>query len=137
LVEDNEDDVVLTKHAFKNSPVPVEFHIAEDGMEALAFLRNEVPYANARRPDIILLDLNMPRMDGRQLLSELKHDNVLKRIPTIILTTSSAEGDVEYTYNNFANAYMTKPIDLMEFRQRIQRFIGFWLDDVIVLPGPL
>jgi CheY-like chemotaxis protein len=135
LVEDNDDDVLLTKHAFKNLPVPIEFQVARDGLEALKQLRRETPYDDAVPPQIILLDLNMPRMDGRQLLSELKHDERLKVIPTIILTTSAAEDDVSSAYRNHASAYMTKPIDLQEFASHTERFVGFWLSNVAILPS--
>jgi CheY-like chemotaxis protein len=136
LVEDNDDDVLLTKHAFKNIPVAVEFQVARDGLDALKLLRHEAPYFDAKLPDIILLDLNMPRMDGRQLLAELKQDEHLKIIPTVILTTSTAEDDVSTAYRNFASAYMTKPIELSEFAHRTECFVQFWLSDVAILPCP-
>ncbi len=134
LVEDNDDDVLLTKHAFKNAEVAVEFHVARDGHEALQRLRRESPYQDAPLPNIILLDLNMPRMDGRQLLAELKRDERLRVIPTVVLTTSSAEEDVSIAYRQHANSYMIKPIDLHEFALHTERFVDFWLRDVVVLP---
>ena len=118
LVEDNEDDVLLTKHAFKKLPVVVDFQVARDGLEALSVLRDKSSPARAKLPQIILLDLNMPRMDGRQLLTELKNDEALKVIPTLVLTTSAAEDDVNSAYRNHASAYMAKPIDLREFATR-------------------
>ncbi|MEX0612709.1 MAG: response regulator, partial [Pirellulales bacterium] len=102
LVEDNEGDVWLTKRAFQKLPVPIEFHVAGDGVEALKFLRRETPHPVAPRPDLILLDLNMPRMDGRQLLVELKRDEDLKIIPVIVLSTSSADHDVRDAYRAHA-----------------------------------
>ena len=136
LVEDNPDDVLLTKHAFKRLPVAVDFQVASDGCEALKVLRRLPPHDDAPRPDIILLDLNMPRMDGRQLLSELKRDERLKIIPAIILTTSAAEEDVCNAYRAHASAYVTKPIDLQSFARRTQCLADFWLSDVAVLPTP-
>ena len=136
LVEDNDDDVLLTKHAFKNISIAVEFQVARDGLEALKLLRREAPYTDAVPPHVVLLDLNMPRMDGRQLLSELKQDESLKVIPTIILTTSAAEDDVCSAYRNHANAYMTKPMDLQEFAHRTECFARFWLNGVAVIPAP-
>lgn len=136
LVEDNEDDVLLTRHAFKKIPVPVDFQVARDGLDALAILRHEAPYGDAPLPQLILLDLNMPRMDGRRLLAELKRDQHLQIIPAIILTTSAAEDDVQNAYRNHASAYMTKPIDLEDFARRTQCFADFWLSGVAVLPSP-
>jgi CheY-like chemotaxis protein len=135
LVEDNVDDVLLTKHAFKNIAVAVEFQVARDGLQALKLLRREHPYCDAALPDIILLDLNMPRMDGRQLLSELKHDERLKIIPTVIFTTSAADDDVTSAYRSHANAYITKPMDIQELARSTERFVGFWLSDVAILPS--
>jgi len=137
LVEDNDDDVLLTKHAFKNVSAAVEFQVARDGLEALKLLRHEAPYSDSVIPHIILLDLNMPRMDGRQLLAELKQDEQLKIIPIVILTTSAADDDVSSAYRNHASAYMTKPMDLQEFAHRTERFVGFWLSDVATLPSRL
>src|SRR3990172_10895202 len=132
LVEDNDDDVLLTKHAFKHSSVAVDFQVARDGLEALKMLRHEAPYGGAVRPHMILLDLNMPRMDGRQLLAELKQDEHLKIIPTIILTTSAADDDVCSAYRNHASAYITKPMDLQDFTHSIECFVDFWLCDVAI-----
>jgi two-component system, chemotaxis family, response regulator Rcp1 len=134
LVEDSEDDVVLTQYAFKDVPIAYKLHVVGDGMEALAFLRQESPYDDAPRPDIMLLDLNMPRMDGRELLAEVKSDDKLKTIPAIILTTSSAETDVVSAYRSFAAAYMTKPFGLDVYRQNMRRFVDFWLTDTARLP---
>lgn len=135
LVEDNEDDVWLTKRAFQRLSVTPELYTASDGVDALKFLRREEPYTVAPLPDIILLDLNMPGMDGRQLLAELKRDENLKTIPAIVLSTSDAEHDVREAYAAHANAYLTKPLLLQEFSRRIQCFVDFWLDNVAILPS--
>jgi CheY-like chemotaxis protein len=135
LVEDNDDDVLLTRNAFRKLPVTVELHIARDGLEALKFLRNEPPYDVASLPHIILLDLNMPRMNGRLFLDELKRDNRLKVIPTVILTTSAADDDVSSAYESHASAYMTKPMDVHEFAYQTRCFANFWLSDVAILPS--
>jgi CheY-like chemotaxis protein len=126
LVEDNEDDVLLTQHAFKRAQLPGRIHIARDGVDGLRFLHCETPFEGVPRPDLILLDLNMPRMDGRQMLARLKTEPELASIPVIILTTSDAECDIAYAYEVHANAYMTKPVDFKTFVHEIQRFIEFW-----------
>jgi CheY-like chemotaxis protein len=136
LVEDNEDDVLLTKHAFRNLPFVVDFQVAGDGQKAISMLRRESPYCDSPTPHVILLDLNMPRMDGRQLLAALKSDDVLKLIPTIILSTSAADNDVSNAYRNYASAYMTKPIELHEFRDRMKRFADFWLSEICYVSHP-
>ena len=120
----------------RRCPIAVNFHVARNGIEALAYLRQKPAHAGTPLPDIILLDLNMPRMDGRQLLAELKRDEHLKSIPTVILTTSSTEDDVHNAYRNHASAYMTKPIDVQEFARRTHCFADFWLSDVAILPSP-
>ena len=130
LVEDNEDDVLITKHAFKNLPVDIDLQVAGDGRQAIAMLRGEPPYDNAIIPHVILLDLNMPQMDGRQLLAALKQDAFLKLIPALILSTSASGDDVANAYQHHASAYMTKPIDLHEFRDRMRRFADFWLTGI-------
>jgi CheY-like chemotaxis protein len=133
LVEDNDDDVLLTRHAFKKMPFAVEFQIARNGLEALQLLRGN-PFEQTRLPDVILLDLNMPRMDGRQLLAELKGDARLQTIPAIVLSTSTAEDDVTNAYRRHASAYMTKPITLSDFLETMRRFADFWLSGVALLP---
>lgn len=135
LVEDNDDDVLLTKHAFKKLPLTADIQVARDGVEALERLRRDATYGDAPLPDIILLDLNMPRMDGRQLLVELKRDERLAMIPAVVLTTSSADDDVCHAYRNHASAYMTKPMDLQHFAHRMRCFVDFWLGDTAVLPS--
>jgi CheY-like chemotaxis protein len=133
LVEDNEDDVLLTRHAFKKMPFAVEFQSAPNGLEALRILRAS-SRDKSRLPDVILLDLNMPCMDGRQLLAELKGDERFQSIPAIVLSTSAAEEDVSIAYRRQASAYMTKPIALSEFLDTMRRFADFWLNGVAVLP---
>jgi two-component system, chemotaxis family, response regulator Rcp1 len=133
LVEDNEDDVLLTRYTFKRMPFAVDFQIACNGLEALHLLR-KLPLDDAPLPDVILLDLNMPRMDGRQLLAELKSDDRLQSIPAIVLSTSAAEEDVSNAYRRQASAYMTKPIALEEFMEAMRRFAEFWLSGVAVVP---
>jgi CheY-like chemotaxis protein len=135
LVEDNDDDILLTKHAFKGCAATIEFQIARDGLEALAILRRESPGGKPPAPDLILLDLNLPRMDGRQLLVELKQDDRLKIIPTVILTTSAADDDVCVAYRNHASAFMVKSMDLHEFSKQISALVDFWLSEVAVLPA--
>jgi CheY-like chemotaxis protein len=112
LIEDRLPDIRLTERAFKNSRIPTNVSVARDGEEALAFLRRQGEFADAPRPDIILLDLGLPKMNGAEVLAEIKNDPALKRIPVIVLTTSDAEQDVLDTYNRHANAYTTKPVDM-------------------------
>jgi two-component system, chemotaxis family, response regulator Rcp1 len=137
LVEDNDDDVLLTRNAFRQLPLAIELYVAHDGVEALKFLRNEAPHELAPLPHIILLDLNMPRMNGQLLLAELKQDQRLKIIPTVILTTSDADADIASAYRNNASAYITKPMDIHEFAYRTRCFANFWLSDVAILPTGL
>ncbi|MFX1342962.1 MAG: response regulator [Promethearchaeota archaeon] len=127
LVEDNPGDVRLTKEAFKDAKVINNIHVAKDGEEAMAFLRRKGNYANLPRPDIILLDLNLPRKDGREVLAEIKEDPSLKCIPVVILTTSKSEEDILSTYNHHANCYITKPVDLNQFITVIKSIEDFWL----------
>lgn len=128
MVEDNPADVRLALEALKYAEAPGMLSVVEDGVEALAFLRKEGAYAGVPRPDLILLDLNLPRKDGREVLAEVKSDQELRRIPVIILTTSQAEEDVLAAYNLCANCYVTKPIDLDRFIE-VMRFIGeFWME---------
>lgn len=127
FVEDNPGDVRLTQEALKEGKVRTNLHIVGDGVEAMAFLRQEGKYADAPRPDIILLDLNLPRKNGREVLAEIKSDERLKRIPVVILTTSRAEEDILRTYNLHANCYVTKPVDLDQFMKVVQAIESFWL----------
>ena len=133
LVEDNPGDVRLTQEAFKETNTPSQLHVVNDGVKALAYLKQQEGYTEAVRPDMILLDLNLPRKDGREVLAEIKQDPVLKRIPVVILTTSTAEEDILKTYNLHANCYVTKPVDLDKFIDIIQSIENFWLT-IVKLP---
>ncbi len=133
LVEDNPGDVRLTMEALKEGKVHNDLRVAADGVEAIAMLRREGKYAGLSRPDLILLDLNLPRMDGREVLAEIKTDPILKRIPVVVLTTSKAEEDVMRSYNLYANCYVTKPVDLEQFIHVVKSIDGFWLS-VVELP---
>jgi chemotaxis family two-component system response regulator Rcp1 len=126
LVEDNPSDVLLTQIAMKQCKLVNSLHVAEDGEEALAFLRHEGNHAEAPRPDIILLDLNLPRMDGRELLAIIKKDSALRTIPVMVLTTSDAESDVVQSYALHANAYITKPVDMNHFVRIVKGIDEFW-----------
>ena len=134
LVEDNEGDARLAKEAMRDSKIRNTLHHVADGEEAMAFLRNEGKYAKVPRPDLILLDLNLPKKDGRQVLAEIKDDESLKRIPVVILTVSSAEEDVLKAYNLHANCYITKPIDLDQFMKVVRSVEDFWLT-IVKLPN--
>jgi CheY-like chemotaxis protein len=134
LVEDNPGDVRLTKEALKLGKVSNHLNVAEDGEQALAFLRREGPYAQAPNPDLILLDLNLPKKNGREVLEEIKADPSLRRIPVVILTVSEAEQDILKSYNLHANCYITKPVDLDKFLTVIQSIEDFWLTMVVLPP---
>lgn len=133
LVEDNPGDVRLTVEALKENKLHIGLHVVEDGAEAMAFLNQEGDYADVPRPDLILLDLNLPKKDGRELLAEIKADERLRRIPVVVLTTSQAEEDVLKTYELHANCYITKPVDLGQFIRVVQSIEHFWLT-VVRLP---
>jgi chemotaxis family two-component system response regulator Rcp1 len=133
LVEDNPGDVRLTREALREGRVRNHLHVAADGVEALAYLRREGQYAQAPQPDLILLDLNLPKKSGPEVLAEIKADPVLKRIPVVILTVSKAEEDVLKSYNLHANCYITKPVDLDQFLEVVKSIEDFWLT-VVVLP---
>ena len=133
LVEDNPGDARLTKEAFKESCVRSRIYHLADGDEALAYLRREGKYAGAQRPKLILLDLNLPRLDGRQVLAQIKTDDQLRRIPVIVMTTSQADEDVTRAYNLNANCYIAKPMDLDSFLRVIRLIQDFWLT-VVKLP---
>jgi chemotaxis family two-component system response regulator Rcp1 len=130
LVEDSPGDVRLTQEAFRDASFDVKVHVATDGVEALAFLRHEGPNAKAPRPDLILLDLNLPRMDGREVLAFIKADDSLKTIPTVILTTSDAEADILKSYELQANCYLSKPVELEAFETVVRSISDFWLNRV-------
>lgn len=127
LVEDNPGDVRLIREALKEGKVSNRLSVASDGVEAVAFLRNEGQYERAPHIDLILLDLNLPKMNGREVLSIIKADNRLKRIPVVILTTSQAEEDVAKAYDLHANCYVTKPVGLDKFMKVIKTIEDFWL----------
>jgi CheY-like chemotaxis protein len=134
LVEDNLGDVRLTLEAFEEGKVCNEISVVNNGAEAMAFLHGEGKYADAPRPDLILLDLNLPKKDGYEVLAEIKQDSSLKRIPVVILTTSKAERDILETYYLHANCYITKPVDLEQFMTVVKSIETFWLD-VVKLPS--
>jgi CheY-like chemotaxis protein len=134
LVEDNPGDVRLTIEALREGKVRNRLNVAEDGVKALAFLRREGPYASAPRPDLILLDLNLPKKDGRAVLAEIKADDRLKLIPVVILTTSKADEDIVRSYELAANCYVTKPVDLDQFITVVRSIEDFWLT-IVTLPG--
>jgi CheY-like chemotaxis protein len=136
LVEDNPADARLIKEVFKDTKTKNRLYVVKDGVEAMAFLNQELEYTDIPRPDVILLDLNLPRKDGREVLKELKEDDILKRVPIVILTTSSAEEDIIRTYNNHANCYITKPVDFDQFLKVINSIEDFWLS-VVKLPSNL
>jgi two-component system, chemotaxis family, response regulator Rcp1 len=130
LVEDSPGDVRLTLEAFRQVNPAIHLHVANDGVEAMAFLRNEGANLDAPRPDMILLDLNLPRMDGRAVLAHIKEDADLKTIPTVILTTSEAEGDILKSYQLQANCYLSKPVQLDAFEGLVRSINEFWLNQV-------
>jgi two-component system, chemotaxis family, response regulator Rcp1 len=134
LVEDNPGDVRLTQEALRDSKLHNRLSVVEDGVEALAFLRREGHYNDSPRPDIILLDLNLPRKSGREVLEEIKQDEVLKRIPVVVLTTSEDERDVMASYNLHANCYITKPVDLSQFITIVRNIKEFWFTIVRLPP---
>jgi CheY-like chemotaxis protein len=134
LVEDNPGDVDLAREALKGAKVRNEIHVVADGVEALQFLRRQGRFAEAHRPDLILLDLNLPRKDGREVLKEIKADHELRRIPVVVLTTSKLEQDVLKAYDLHANCYIIKPVDFLQFMHIIQTIEGFWLS-VVRLPS--
>jgi len=134
LVEDNPGDARLTLEAFKEARVLNNINLVEDGVEALAYLRREGRYSDARQPDLILLDLNLPRKDGREVLEEIKTDELLKKIPVVVLTTSAAEEDIARAYTRHANCYITKPVDLDQFLRVVHSIESFWLT-LVKLPA--
>jgi len=135
LVEDSPTDALLTRRALERMKLINRLHIVEDGVKAIAFLRRQPPYADAPRPQLILLDLNMPRMDGREVLAEIKADEDLRIIPVVVLTTSNADVDVLRSYKLHANCYITKPVDFESFVQAIASLEHFWFAVVTLPPG--
>jgi chemotaxis family two-component system response regulator Rcp1 len=134
LVEDSPGDVRLTQEAFRDANPSIHLHAVPDGVEAMAFLRHQGAYPDAPRPDLILLDLNLPKMDGREVLAKIKEDGGLKSIPTLILTTSDAEGDVRKSYQLQANCYLTKPMQLDAFENLVKSINDFWLTKATLPP---
>ena len=134
LVEDNPGDVRLTREVLKEGRINNTLNVVEDGVEAMAFLRHEGAYADAEQQDLVLLDLNLPKKDGREVLAEMKADPTLRRIPVIILTSSSAELDILGAYDLHANCYITKPVDLDQFTKVVRSIEDFWLS-IVKLPG--
>jgi len=130
LVEDNAGDVRLTREAFKDAKVHLDLHVVNDGVEAMDFLHRREPYAGCPRPDLILLDLNLPRKDGREVLMEIKTDPLLKTIPVVILTTSGSQEDIERSYELYANCYISKPVELEGFLSVVRSIDDFWLSAV-------
>jgi two-component system, chemotaxis family, response regulator Rcp1 len=133
LVEDSAGDVRLTREAFNDARVHIKLHVASDGAEAMAFLGREGKHSEAPRPDLILLDLNLPKKDGREVLAELKESPALKSIPVVILTTSASEADIQRSYQSHANCFITKPVDLEGFLKVVKSIDSFWLS-VVKLP---
>lgn len=133
LVEDNPGDVILTKEAFAEGKINNQITVARDGEEAIKMLKKEDGFKNAERPDLILLDLNMPKKDGRDVLAEIKQSADLKRIPVIILTSSKAETDILKTYDLHANSYLVKPVDYREFTKVVSAIENFWFT-IVELP---
>ncbi len=135
LVEDNPGDVRLTQEILKDAKVANKLHVVKDGVEALAFLRGAGKYAGSLPPDLILLDLNLPKKDGREVLSEIKADERLKRIPVVVLTVSKSEEDILKSYNLHANCYITKPVNLEQFVNVVRSIENFWLSIVKLPPN--
>lgn len=133
LVEDNEADALLSQEALKRAKVRNRVHIVNDGVEAMEFLRRQGAFPEAPRPDLVLLDLNLPNMDGREVLEAMKADPVLKTIPVVVVTSSAAEQDIVRTYDLNANAYVTKPVDLQQFLHVVGSVGDFWLE-IVKLP---
>lgn len=133
LVEDNPADVRLTIEALKSSKIKNEINVVEDGEEAMEYLRKKGRYAGASTPDLILLDLNLPKKDGREVLKEIKEDNELKKIPVVILTSSEAEDDIAKAYQHHANCYISKPVDFKQFLKMVHIIQDFWLT-IVKLP---
>ncbi len=134
LVEDDPGDVLMTREAFSENKVANRLAVVADGVDAMAFLRKEGEYADAPTPDLVLLDLNLPRMDGREVLAAMKSDDELRRIPVVVLTTSEAEEDVLRSYSLHANAYVTKPVDFERFIDVVRQIDDFFVS-VVRLPG--
>ncbi|MBX2970434.1 MAG: response regulator [Cyclobacteriaceae bacterium] len=135
LVEDNEGDIVLTKEALSGGKINNRITVVRDGEEALDMLRNQGRYIDSERPDLILLDINLPKIDGIEVLTEIKNDPELKSIPVVMLTTSSSEKDITNAYRNHANCYITKPVDLDKFLEIVNAIEDYWIS-IVRLPKP-
>ena len=133
VIEDNEGDILLTQEAFKAEKIRNNIHVALDGEKAIEFLRKDSEFSDAITPDIILLDLNLPKKDGRQVLKEIKEDNNLKRIPVVIMTSSKSDQDIDKAYKLHANSYMIKPVSLEKFSEVVSAIENFWFT-IVVLP---
>jgi len=134
LVEDSETDALMTREAFENGKILNRLHVVDNGVDALAFLRREGPYAQKARPDLILLDLNLPKKDGREVLQDLKNDDDLKIIPVVVLTSSKAEEDIVRAYGLHANCYVTKPVEFEKLADVVRTINDFWFT-VVTLPA--
>jgi two-component system, chemotaxis family, response regulator Rcp1 len=132
LVEDNPGDVRLTREALREAGLACKLHVVHDGVEALAYLRCEPPFASASRPDLMLLDLNLPRKDGREVLAELKLDRRISSIPVVVLTTSRAHDDIQRAYELYASSYIVKPVNIETFFDRVRKLVEFWLSAAVV-----
>ncbi len=132
LIEDNPGDVRLTQEAFKEGSINIKLDVVMDGVEAIKFLKKEPPYLDVTTPDLILLDLNLPKKDGREVLQEIKTDQNFKRIPVVVLTTSNAQQDILKSYNLHVNCYVNKPVDFDKFFDIIQKIEEFWLSTAIL-----
>jgi CheY-like chemotaxis protein len=135
LVEDDPGDVLITREAVESSKVANNFNVVSNGEQALAYLRREAPYEDAARPGLILLDLNLPRLDGREVLAQIKQDPNLRRIPVVVLTTSSADEDIVRSYDLHANAYVTKPVDFEQFMSVVRQVDEFFISIVTLPPA--
>lgn len=133
MVEDNEGDILLTREALEEAKIVNRISVAYDGIEALEFLKKRAPFGDGETPDLILLDINLPRMDGTEVLGIIKNDPDLRRIPVIMLTTSSSEKDILVSYDNHANCYITKPVDLERFMEVVRTIEDFWIS-IVKLP---
>lgn len=133
LVEDNEGDIVLTREAMEEAKIDVELSVVKDGKEAMDFINKQGKYTTVDLPDLILLDINLPKINGHEVLKYIKGNEFLKRIPVLMLTTSSAEKDILFSYNNYANCFITKPLDVEEFISVIASFGNFWIS-IVKLP---
>lgn len=132
LIEDNPGDIRLTQEAFKEGNLNIDLGVVMDGVEAIKYLRKEEKYSDVSTPDLILLDLNLPKRDGREVLEEIKNDDFLKRIPVVVLTTSNAEQDILKSYNLHVNCYINKPVDFDRFFDIIQKIEDFWLTTAVL-----